>query len=76
MLHRLPPRFHVFILTMLNGLLGGVAAIGILATYNDGLSNLAWGVLIAFGIGSAVRALTRDVPPEILAAHQSAKLER
>ena len=69
MLTRLPPRWHWFIWQMLVATVGVFAVIGAFAVYSGNAAAPGWGFFVAFGVGSALAAIFRDVPPDILAAH-------
>lgn len=76
MLTRLPPRWHMFIRQMLGYIVVIFAAVGAIAVYQGNAEPPRWWFFVAFGIGSALAAIFRDVPPDILAAHkQRAELE-
>lgn len=76
MLNRLPPRVQMFLRPMLAAALGVFAAIGAIAVYRGDAELPSLWVIAAFAIGSALGAAFRDVPTEILAAHQRLEQER
>ncbi len=76
MLNRLPPRVQMFLRPIVWASLGSLAAIGALAVYRGDAELPSWWVTAAFAIGCAFSAVFRDVPPNILAAHQRHKQQR
>ncbi|MCV0386059.1 MAG: hypothetical protein K5821_06460 [Nitrobacter sp.] len=70
MLTRLPPRWHMFIRQMLACIVGVFAAVGAIALYEGIAQPPRWWIFVAFGIGSALAAMFRDVLPDIVAAHK------
>jgi|694.fasta_scaffold76838_1 hypothetical protein len=76
MLTRLPPRVQMFLRSMISASLGLFAAIGAIAVYRGDTELPSWWIIAAFAIGCAFGAVFRDVPANILAAHQRHKQQR
>ena len=70
MLTRLPPRWHTFVRQLLGGAIGVFAAIGVIAVYKGSAEPPPWWVVAGLGIGTALAAIYRDVPPDIVAANK------
>ena len=69
----------MFIRDMFDGLVGILAFVGLYAIYTDAieLPSFWWLFLAAYGVGCALKSLTRSVPVDILDGHKNAlALER
>lgn len=75
LLNRLPPRLNWFIRTMLNVSIGYLAAVGAVAILYGNADGPRLDLVIAFGIGAALSAGLREVPPDIQEAYKRTRSE-
>jgi len=74
MFDRIHPRLQMFVRSTFYGVLGIFAFVGAKATYL-GNAELEWPYIGGWITGCALAALSRNVPKDILAAHQRAQQE-
>ena len=60
----------MFVRQLLSCVIGVFAAIGAIAVYKGSAEPPAWCVFAGLGIGTALAAIYRDVPWDIVAAHE------